>query len=369
MIPEKANVAMLTAINKFELQSYKLPKVGPKDLLLKVEGCGVCGTDAHEYSRDPFGLIPCVLGHEGTGEIIALGENIKTDMIGEPLSVGDKLVTSIIPCGTCGPCVSNPGRSNMCENMGCYGLMADDEIHFNGWFGEYLLIREGSTFFKVNGMSVEERILIEPAAVAVHALERAKLTGLISFNSKVLVQGCGPIGLMIIAACRTMGVQNIIVVDGNDNRLELAKELGATETFNFTTFDSTAGLIEAVQGVTLGLGADFVFQCTGVTAAHTTAWQLVKRGGGLCEVGFFVDSGEAKVNPHIDFCNKEIIAVGSWAYSPQDYPITLDFMRRAKEIGLPLTKLVTDRYSLEEVDTALKKNLSMEGIKVAIINN
>lgn len=92
-IPKKARVAMMTEKKHFELQEYDLPEVGDDDILVKVEGCGVCGTDAHEYKNDPFGLIPVVLGHEGTGEIVKMGKNVKVDTAGKPVKVGDKIVT------------------------------------------------------------------------------------------------------------------------------------------------------------------------------------------------------------------------------------------------------------------------------------
>ena len=86
-IPKKARVAMLTELGKFELQEYEIPALGDDDILVKVEGCGVCGTDAHEFKNDPFGLIPVVLGHEGTGEIVAMGKNVKKDSAGKDLKV------------------------------------------------------------------------------------------------------------------------------------------------------------------------------------------------------------------------------------------------------------------------------------------
>ena len=84
-IPKTARVAMMTEKKHFELQEYPLPEVGDDDILVKVEGCGVCGTDAHEFKRDPFNLIPVALGHEGTGEIVAMGKNVKTDTAGKPV--------------------------------------------------------------------------------------------------------------------------------------------------------------------------------------------------------------------------------------------------------------------------------------------
>ena len=96
-----ARVAVLTAPKTFEIREYSIPAIGDDEMLIKVEACGVCGTDGHEYNRDPFGLCPVVLGHEGTGEIVAMGKNITRDTAGNPVKLGDKIVTCIIPCGTC----------------------------------------------------------------------------------------------------------------------------------------------------------------------------------------------------------------------------------------------------------------------------
>ena len=86
-IPKVAHVAVLTEKEKFEIKEFPIPPVGDDDILVKVEGCGVCGTDAHEFKRDPFGLIPVALGHEGTGEIVAMGKNVKTDTAGKPVKI------------------------------------------------------------------------------------------------------------------------------------------------------------------------------------------------------------------------------------------------------------------------------------------
>lgn len=364
---QTARAAVLTAPKTFEIREYPIPAIGDDEMLIKVEACGVCGTDGHEYNRDPFGLCPVVLGHEGTGEIVAMGRNITKDTAGNPVALGDKIVTCIIPCGTCDACLNTPARTNLCENVGVYGLMPDDDVHLNGYFGEYLVIRKGSTFFNVSGMTLDQRILVEPAAVVVHSLERAKSTGLLKFNSVVLVQGCGPIGLLQIATLRTLGIETIIAVDGNDSRLDLAREMGASRTYNFTRYADLNELLDAVKKDNGGRLADFVFQCTGVGKAGANAWKFVKRGGGLCEVGFFMDGGESVINHHYDLCNKEVTAVGSWVYSPQDYPTTFDFLKRAYGIGLPLTKLISHRFKLDEIAEALETNVQMKGIKIAVI--
>ena len=90
-IPKTAHVAVLTELKHFEIKEYPIPALGDDDILVKVEGCGVCGTDAHEFKRDPFSLIPVALGHEGTGEIVKMGKNVTVDTAGKPVKVGDKL--------------------------------------------------------------------------------------------------------------------------------------------------------------------------------------------------------------------------------------------------------------------------------------
>lgn len=365
---EMAKAAVLVAPGKFEFREFPIPEVSDDEMVIKVEGCGVCGTDGHEYKRDPFNLCPVVLGHEGSGKIVKMGKNITKDFAGKALKLGDSIVTCVIPCGECNACKNTPARTNLCEKCGVYGLFPDDSVHLNGYFATHMVVRKGSTFFNVSDMSLDQKLLVEPAAVAVHAIERAKTTGLLRFDTPVLVQGTGPIGLLVIAVLRTLGIENLMAVDGNDNRLEIAKTLGVTKTFNFTKYASFDEMLADIKKATDGLGAEFVFQCTGVGAAGANAWKMIRRGGGLCEVGFFMDGGNCSINHHYDLCNKEVTAVGSWVYTPQDYPITFAFLKRAKGIGLPVEQLVTHHFPLSQITEALETNVNMLGIKVAVVN-
>ena len=366
-IPSTAHVAMLTALEHFDVKEFPMPQVGDDDILVKVEGCGVCGTDAHEFKRDPFSLIPVALGHEGTGEIVKMGKNVKVDSAGKPLNIGDKVVTCMIFNDNPDITMYDLNKQNV-GGADVYGLLPDDDIHLNGWFSDYILIRKGSTVFNVSALDLDSRILIEPCAVLVHAVERAKTTGILRFNSRVAVQGCGPIGLICIAVLRTMGIENITAVDGNAQRLEFAKRMGATQSVNFMDHKGIEELAKAVEDSFGGHPADFAFQCTGNPKAHSNIYKFIRNGGGLCELGFFINGGDAQINPHFDLCSKEITLVGSWVYTLRDYATTFDFLKRAKGIGLPMSELITHRYPLEEINEALKKNLEMTGLKIAIVN-
>lgn len=366
-IPKTARVAMLVEKEKYEIKEYPLPEVGDNDILVKVEGCGICGTDAHEFKRDPFNLIPLVLGHEGTGEIVKMGKNVKKDSAGKDLHLGDKVVTCMIFKDNPDITMFDLNKQNV-GGADVYGLLPDDDIHFNGWFSDYLFVRGGSTIFNVSDLDLYSRILIEPCAVLVHAVERAKTTGILRFNSRVVVQGCGPIGLICIAVLRTMGIENITAVDGEEKRLAFAKEMGADKTVNFKEYKGIENLVKAVEDSFGGHLANFAFQCTGSPVAHSNIYKFIRNGGGLCELGFFINGGDATINPHFDICSKEITTVGSWVYTLRDYATTFDFLKRAKGIGLPMDKLITHTFPLEEINEAHRTNLRMEGLKIAIIN-
>ncbi len=369
-VPKTGKVATLVEPKNIVVKEYPIPRIGDDDILVRVEGCGVCGTDVHEWKGDPFGLCPVTLGHEGTGEVVALGKNIKCDTAGNPIKVGDKLVTSVISCGECPICRMHPANTNLCDKQGIFGLIQDTEAHhFAGWFGTHLHITgKGATYFVVNDLNVKERMLLELAAVCVHALKQGNTTGLINFGSKVLLQGCGPVGLMMLAVLRAAGVNHIIAVDGSEKRLEMAKKLGAKTTINFR--DSNADTIEkrvALVKQATGIGVDFAYQCTGVPAAAADIYQYIRRGGGLCEMGFFVDNGEYSINPHIAMCNKEIHIVGSWDYSADDYPTTVAFLKQAREMKIPIEDLITHSFPLDKLNEAMEVNIAQKGIKVCYV--
>ena len=365
----KAKVAVLTAPRKIEIQEVDIPELGDDDILVKVEGAGVCGTDVHEWKGDPFGMCPVILGHEGTGEVIALGKNVTCDTAGKPLKVGDKIVTSVISCGECHVCRMHPGNTNLCDKQGIFGLMPQSkENPLNGWFATHLLIRaKGATYFQVNGLDVKQRMILEAACVCVHAVARAQSTGLLNFNAKVLVLGTGPIGLLMCSVLRAAGINHIVAIDGSEKRLEMAKKLGVKTTINFKEVPDAAARIQIIKDISDGQGVDFAFQCTGAPAAAASIYDYIRRGGGLCEVGFFVNNGEYSINPHFAMCNKEITIVGSWDYTAEDYPTTMAFLRQAKEMNIPIEDLITHSFPLDRLNEAMEVNVSQAGIKICYI--
>ena len=280
------------------------------------------------------------------------------------MAVGDKIVTGLKPCGQCDTCKNDPEHIHLCEGGEIFGLMPGEESYknFNGWFAEYIKVNAGGVVFNVSDMDVDLRTLIEPCAVVVHAVEKAKEIFNFKHNSYVLVQGCGPIGLLLLTTVRTMGVRNIIAVDGDENRLNMAKKLGAAYTVNFMTEDALAKVMEIT-----GKGADMAFQCTGSPKAASTVWSYVKRGGAMCELGFFVDNGDTTYNPHKDICNKEIKVTGSWTYQSKDWIQACEVLKEAQKNGLPVTELLSHKYALADINEAMEMNISMQGLKIVVM--
>lgn len=280
------------------------------------------------------------------------------------MAVGDKIVAGLKPCGQCDTCKNDPEHIHLCEGGEIFGLMPGEESYknFNGWFAEYIKVNAGGVVFNVSDMDVDLRTLIEPCAVVVHAVEKAKEIFNFKHNSYVLVQGCGPIGLLLLTTVRTMGVRNIIAVDGDENRLNMAKKLGAAYTVNFMTEDALAKVMEIT-----GKGADMAFQCTGSPKAASTVWSYVKRGGAMCELGFFVDNGDTTYNPHKDICNKEIKVTGSWTYQSKDWIQACEVLKEAQKNGLPVTELLSHKYALADINEAMEMNISMQCLKIVVM--
>ncbi|WP_270739437.1 zinc-binding dehydrogenase [Massilioclostridium coli] len=370
-VPTTAKVAMLTGLKNIEVKEFPIPELGDDDILVQVEGAGVCGTDVHEWKMDPFGIIPVVLGHEGTGTVIAKGKNVTCDTSGKPLNIGDKIVTSVMSCGECGICRMHPANTNLCDGQGVFGLVQDsDHNHLTGWFATHMVIKgdKNPTYFVVNDLNLKERMLLELVTVCVHALERGKSTGLLNFASTVVLQGCGPVGLTMLSVLTVAGINNVIAIDGNAQRLEMAKKLGANMTINFSEVKDLEERVKMVKESSLtGLGADFIYQCTGAPKAAADAYEYIRRGGGFCEMGFFVNNGTYEVNPHFAMCQKEINMVGSWDYSAQDYPIGIAFLKQARKLGVPIEELITHSYPLDQMNEAMETNVAQKGIKICYI--
>lgn len=265
--------ALLLEPGKIQVFPCEMPVIQDDEVLVKMEYCGVCGSDVHYFRFGGIGrrkvTFPYVLGHECTGEVLEIGSKVTN------VTVGDKVVMEPgLGCGHCEYCMT--GRYNLCEDM---KFMATPP--YNGAFKKYMAYPARGCFKLPESVSTLEGAMIEPLAVGMHAARRGEVD-----NSKVvLITGMGCIGLMTLLSCKAMNAQKIIVTDIFQNRLEKALELGADYAINVAETD----MLEKLKELTDGKGADVVFETAG--RAQTAAQNVfaVRRGGVIVQVGTIAD--------------------------------------------------------------------------------
>lgn len=265
----KNEEALLLEVGKIAVFPCDMPEIKPDEVLVKMEYCGICGSDVAYFRYGGIGrrkvTFPYVLGHECTGEVQAIGSEVTN------VAVGDKIVMEPgLGCGHCEYCMT--GRYNLCEDM---KFMATPP--YNGAFKRYMAYPARGCFKLPEKVSTLEGAMIEPLAVGIHAARRGEVD-----NSKiVLITGSGCIGLMTLMACKARNAQKIIVTDVFDNRLEKARELGADYTINAKDED----VVARVRELTNGNGADIVFETAGRPETISQNVFNVRRGGVIVQVG------------------------------------------------------------------------------------
>ncbi|HKZ46328.1 MAG TPA: alcohol dehydrogenase catalytic domain-containing protein, partial [Thermodesulfobacteriota bacterium] len=249
----------------FELKDIPVPDIKDDELLIRVGACGICGSDAHLYEMDDEGYIlfsgavklPCIVGHEYSGEVVEAGRDVSDFKKGD-IVTGE----SIFWCGKCLPC--RYGMLNQCENIELMGLTS------NGAFAEYIAVK-AKYCWKLNGLDsvfgkddiFSVGALIEPLGCAYNGIFISG--GGFYPGANAVVYGAGPIGLAAVALLRAAGAGIIIAIDIIDERLELAKKLGADCTFNS---DKTPWIEKVILDITQGWGADLQIEAAGA-ARHT----------------------------------------------------------------------------------------------------
>lgn len=353
--------------DNLKMKDFPEPKADPGTIVAEPKMCGVCGTDTHMvYGRLPVPM-PHILGHEWYGTVKELGEGVETDYSGNPLSEGDYIATCLGKCGQCWFCRNVPARESLCMNMevvGISGHSADEPPHLWGGFAEQLYIQEMLPVFKFpDGFTGKEMTLVEPMAVATRSFKMAQSGATnASFGGEgvepsqtVVIQGLGPIGQSHIVTNNVYGMSNVIGIDMLPGRLDQAKKLGASETINMKEHETVDDRVEAVLDMTNGIGADIVIEATGVPAAFSESFKLVRRGGIVVEMGHFTDTGETSVNPHVDFCNKEVQVFGNWGYGAFEYRTAIAVMEKAKKMGIDFESICAEVHPLEDLPNQIKR--------------
>lgn len=321
---------VIHAARDLRLQDWTPEPLGAGQVRIRTSVGGVCGSDLHYYLHGGFGSVrlrePMVLGHEVSGVVVDCGAGV----VG--LAPGDLVAVSPSrPCGSCTYC--REGLPNHCENMRFYGS-AMPFPHIQGAFRQEL-IADAAQCVRAEGLTPEAAAMAEPLSVALHAARRAgDLVG-----KRVLVTGCGPIGLLCILAARLAGAGEIVGTDLSDFTLAKAREIGADVTVN------TGRYPEGLKSYAAGKGSfDVLFECTGVAAAVASAIPAMRPRGIVVQLGL---GGDMPV-PMMLVTAKELDLRGSFRFHAE-FATAVAAMRSGR---IDVTPLITHSVPLAEAEKA-----------------
>jgi len=349
---------------------YPLPSPAPGALLMKMELCGLCGTDVHTWLNEHIPLeYPISLGHEMSGTVAALGKGVTADYVGHPLKEGDRI--TVIPAIHCHKCYfcTIAKTPEKCLHWKTYGTWprADQPPHFSGGYADYLYVHDPNSVVLKADTTPERAMFVEPMAVVVHAMLHARIQP----GDTVVVNGVGPIGLLTVALARIGGASRIIAVGTkNRARLALAQRMGAEITLCHRDLPEQARRRQFVFDHSLNcVGADVVINTAGVPSAFIESLDYVRDSGTMVEVGNFVDNGTVPFNPCAHLLAKGIRIIGSFDNEAEHFVRALPLVSDAR---IPLPDLITHRLPLGAVQRgfeALHDGALLDGreiIKAAI---
>ena len=324
--------ALWYAKKDIRVEEIEEPKVTSDGVKIKVKWCGICGSDLHEYLGGPIFIpvghphplsgttAPVVLGHEFSGDVIEVGNNVTN------FKTGDRVIVEpIVACGKCPACLE--GKYNLCSSLGFHGLCGS-----GGGFAEYTVFPEKFIHKIPDEMSYEQAALVEPMTVALHSIR----VGDFKTGDTALVLGSGPIGLATIECLKAAGAKLIIVLQRKSIRQEYAKRAGADVVLDPNEVD----IVEEVKKLTNGVGVDVAFETTGAQIGFDIGIDSIKFEGVLVVTSIW--ENDAKIDPNkLVFSEKKI--VGTLAYR-HEFPAVIAQMSdgRIKAEGYVTKKVHLD---------------------------
>ena len=315
--------AVMIGPGTVETREVEKPVLRPGEALVRIKRVGICGSDVHvSHGALPFVQYPIVQGHEACGDVVETCEC-------ENIRVRDKAV--IIPasiCGECNACTS--GRTNLCEKLQIIG------VHIDGLCSQYVRVPEEVIVRIPEHISYDIGAMIEPLAVAVHAVRQA---GEVKDKS-VLVMGAGMIGNLTAQVAKALGAK-VMIVGRTQYRLDFAKQFGIDYSINEISGDVSAAVSKA-----FGRGADICIECIGVAKSVNDCFAYSKKGGTVVIVGIF---GERQLIDVFSLQDKELVVRGAMMYVRRDFEESVALIEQGK---LNLEPLISAHFGLESFDTA-----------------
>jgi 2-desacetyl-2-hydroxyethyl bacteriochlorophyllide A dehydrogenase len=335
--------AVLCGPENLRLKPVPIPQIGPEEVLVQVKACSLCGSDLHAY----LGLLPRikfprVLGHEFAGVVAQKGQKVSRWQIGQ------RVCCSVdITCETCEPC--RQGRRNLCESLETIGFERD------GAYGEFVKVPGGNLHLLPDSLSFEEASMVQTLTIAYNAVRRR---GEVQIQDRVVILGCGPIGLCALAVAKASGAK-VYMVDVLEYRLDAARAMGADETFHGAKTD----VVKSVLSLGGGKGVDKVIEAAGGEQKTTLvqATQMVKRGGTVVVAGTFADDlAPMRIN---EIKSRELEVRGARG-DVDDFPACIDLLASEK---IHLGQMISHRLKLEEVEKGLRMMMTKEEKVLKII--
>lgn len=378
-MPSDVLAATLVSPGHLEIQRYPYPEqLEPGAVLLRMLASGICGTDKHTFkgetqqyagtdhaSTTPF---PIIQGHENVGVVEAIGDGGAVAFDGSPLAVGERVVPA--PNRACGECEFCRGDYPyyFCRRLENYGnsLTSAEAPHLFGGWAEYLYLRPRTPVFKVpDGLPTDVAVLTELFAVT-HSLDLAAAMprpGGFRAGDTVAVVGGGPVGIVHVAKAALMGADRVIAIDPFAPRLDLCRELGATDVRAAGADEES--VLPWVRELTEGRGVDVVVDATGHPSSFVPSLDLLRDGGTLVEVGAFVDMGTVPVNP-ATILGRNLTIVGVAGEDARAYDRTLAMLAEHHQ-RVPFHRAVTHTFPIAEAVTAMQTALGADtAMKVVI---
>ncbi len=318
--------AVMTSPGKIELQDVPKPKPSPTQAVVRIKNIGICGSDIHVYhGKHPYTSYPVVQGHEVSGEVVAVGNEVSGFQQGDRITIQPQVV-----CGRCYAC--RHGNYHICDNLKVMGFQT------TGAAAEYFAVEAEKMLKLPEQISFEQGAMVEPLAVAVHALGRhGSVEG-----EQVLVLGAGPIGNLVAQAAKGMGAAQVMIVDISDFRIRTAEKCGIDHTVN----NSQADLGEQIRHAFGEDGADLILECVGVNPTIEQAIEHARKGTEIIIVGVF---GE---KPTVDLGlvqDRELKLIGTLMYQERDFRKAIELIAKRKVVFEPL---ITDFFDFKDYQKA-----------------
>ncbi len=312
---------LLSEYGRLETVDVPMPRPGPEEVLIRVAACGICGSDVHGYDGSSGRRIPpIIMGHEAAGTIAAAGASVSGVREGQPVTFD-----STIYCGECEYC--RDGEVNLCERRQVLGV-STPEYRREGAFAQYVVVPNRVVHKLPPSIPFAEAAMIEPLAVAVHAVSLSDLRK----DDTALVIGAGMIGLLVLQALKQAGCSQVFVSDIDDTRLQMAKNLGADAIINAKTADTVA----EVKRLTSDAGVDVALEAVGSTPTVQAAIESVRKGGTVTLIGNVVPTVEIPLQAVV---SRQIRLQGS-AASSGEYPRCIEMLASGVVDVKPLISVV-----------------------------